>query len=534
MITETANFTLSTQSPLYTPTINSNYTFITFNNVDLKNIMGEMFDKYDLFVLKPISISTFGTVTYTSGSQAGVVNWNMRGLDWTNINYEFTPNQQKWSNIFNFLLSSSSSTVNYFNRNNGYGYTFRKSSRIVNLDLCLVQSQALGVGESYIPASTDIYSNFTMCFTIEPVIKGVCNESAFWGFNANTSQTQIQRVLSNGNKTYNYPNFDMKTLCKEFWDYHEDFEIQMYAYNSRGPGTVTGDNTLANIELTGLNFVNNLSKQSLSYVNKSAIVSVMKFGVSGSDHICYTPFANHCVQFKKSSDRVNLTLNIKNVDNTGLSAFTQNTTATQYFLLFNIRPIYNIPKATLFINPYQLTTTETNAGVVDANYTTFTLKNINIKQLCQNMWDKYDRFNIFLCQSLAVTGSGSANNQTFTLTLEGFDFINQSALISNNNISQQCLLGTVLSSSSATALGINSYDNSLVTTFYKTKEIVDLKLTANVLTSAYPFTGQTPLKQNFIFQIVGVEDPISEGLTPKKESISLYTKEKLTNRKYYI
>jgi hypothetical protein len=45
---------------------------------------------------------------------------------------------------------------------------------------------------------------------------------------------------------------------------------------------------------------------------------------------------------------------------------------------------------------------------------------------------------------------------------------------------------------------------SCVTTFYKTKDIVDLTLTAIPL-GATAFSSQTPLTGNFTFTIVGVK-----------------------------
>lgn len=513
-IVESANLILSTQSPQYTPTINAAYSFITFNNVDLKNILGEMFDKYDLFVLKPVSYSTFGTITYGSGSQTGILNWNMRGLSWRNMNYEFTPNQQQWCNIFNCNLSNSSSTQNFMNRNNGYGYTFRKDKRIVNLDLCIAGSSSLGVGQDFLPPAGNTWSNFTMAFTIEPVIKGVCNECAFWGFNANVAQTAINRVVTNGNRIYSYYGFDMKTLCQEFWDDYEDFEIQMYAANTRGPGTLTGNTNLGNIEISGLNFVNNLTKQGNDTTNPqsnfstaNAIVSTIKFGVSGSDHPSFPPFTNHSVQFKKSGDRVNLVLKCKNMENTDLLDFTFTTAGTQHFFLFSVRPVYKQNKATLFINPWGLTVAQTNAGIRQGSYQYFTLKNIDMRQVCQSMWDKYKKFNIYLQQTLCPLNTGNNTNQGFNLQMEGFDFVNQTAWITETGQTEKALLGQMIVPYTVTFQDIYAYDNSLMTTFYKTKDIVDITLTALPYSTSHPFiVSHNPLAQNFIFTIIGVEE----------------------------
>jgi hypothetical protein len=171
---------------------------------------------------------------------------------------------------------------------------------------------------------------------------------------------------------------------------------------------------------------------------------------------------------------------------------------------FFVKPIYEVEKASLYINPWGLTTTETNLGVRDTNYTTFTLKNIDLRQVCRSMWDKYDRFNIFLTTVTWHVGVGNATNSAFIIQMEGFDFINQLSLTASNRQNEVATLGSFYGSPTPTTdVRTSGTMASGVTTFLKTKNIVDLKLTAIPL-GATAFTSMTPLTGNFTFTIVGV------------------------------
>jgi hypothetical protein len=217
------------------------------------------------------------------------------------------------------------------------------------------------------------------------------------------------------------------------------------------------------------------------------------------------PFAP--IQFKKTTDNVNLTLTFKNHQNTGLSE--PNFVAPQpYFMYgFYIRPTYGVDKATLNINPWGLTTTETNLGVRDSSYNTFTLKNIDMRMVCRSMWQKYNKFNIFLTSTAATVETANANNAAILLQMEGFNFANQTAWISNSGQSQTAVLGAIYNTSIGTEPRVFGNQSSHGTMFYKTSDLVDIKLTALPLNPATPFLStMQPLAANYTFTIVGVEE----------------------------
>jgi hypothetical protein len=214
------------------------------------------------------------------------------------------------------------------------------------------------------------------------------------------------------------------------------------------------------------------------------------------------------IQFKKTEDNIPLTITLKNFDNTTVAdlgtIFDPN---PRLAIGFYIKPIYGMEKATLCINPYGLTTTETNLGVRDTDFFTFTLKNIDMRRVCQSMWLKYNKFNIFLTSYTTAASAHFGGNHAVLLQMEGFDFINQTSLVTAtdtlNPKQQVATLGALYTASLANTPFANSYGSGLVTTFYKTQDLVDLKLTA----TAYDTVGtMTPLKGIFTFTIIGVPD----------------------------
>jgi hypothetical protein len=73
MLSESASLILSSGSTTNPPTINAQKTFATFNNIDLKNVMGEMWDKYDTFCVKMASWNNGRQSIVTGGGSNLVV-----------------------------------------------------------------------------------------------------------------------------------------------------------------------------------------------------------------------------------------------------------------------------------------------------------------------------------------------------------------------------------------------------------------------------------------------------------------------------
>jgi hypothetical protein len=512
MLSDSASLILSTKSTINPCTINTEKTAFTFRNIDMKNVMGEMWEKYDQFTLKLVSFSTEGTITL-GNSVDGLITYNLRGLEWSNLIYETTAsiNNREWVPVAYAILSTGTPTISPLIVNTGWSFNFKKNSRMVDLEFAIGTANAFGASEFGVPRAGCSYNNVEFHFLFEPVIPGKMNECAFYGFNASPSLTgAIKRDVSTDRTIYSYPDFDIRNLCKLFWDKHQDFEIQMAMTSLRGPGTNAGDVRIVPIQMSGLNFVNNGTKQSnatsgLILNTENAILGALALTISTSSYIVDLAYPVAPVQFKKDRDNVPLTIAFRNSENTGPTIVSLTATGMPNFQIgFFVKPIYEVEKASLFITPFGLTTTETNLGVRDTNYTTFTLKNINLRQVCRSMWDKYDRFNIFLTSMTSHAAVGNATNAAFIIQMEGLDLINQLSLTASNRQTQVATLGSFYGSPTPTTdVRTTGMMASCVTTFFKTKDIVDLKFSAIPLGTT-AFSSMSPLHANFNFTIVGV------------------------------
>jgi hypothetical protein len=515
MLSDSASLILSTRSTINPCTINAQKTAFTFNNIDMKNVMGEMWDKYDQFALKLVSFSTEGAITIVSGSTMGQLSYNLRGLEWSNVIYEATGSisNKEWVPVAYAFLSAAGPVINPLIINTGWSFNFKKGNRFENFEFALANTDpnaSVGVSNFGVYPAGNNFNDVEFHFLFEPVIPGKMNECAFFGFNSSVN-VPIKRLVTDNSKTYSYPDFNMRRLCNLFWDKHDDFEIQLGMISARGTGNNTGDIRITPVQISGLNFVNNGTKQSndtsgLKLNTENAIIGTVLNPAGGSNYGVDMAYPVAPVQFKKDGDNVPLQIQFRNSENTGTTnAVGFGGFVTPYWqLAFFVKPIYEVEKATLNINPWGLTTTETNLGVRDTDYTTFTLKNIDIRKVCQSFWDKYDRFNIFLTQTTSFT-TASNSSGGYRLQMEGFDFIPQLSLTNTRRQNEVATLGSVSTFVLANEVVSNGTMASLVTTFYKTRSIVDLKLSAFTLNAgAFP-AADRPLLGNFTFTIVGVK-----------------------------
>jgi hypothetical protein len=516
MLSDSASLILSTKSTINPCTINAQKTAFTFNNIDMKNVMGEMWDKYDQFALKLVSFSTEGAVAVTF-SQQGHITYNLRGLEWSNVIYETTGSNvnKQWVPVAYTFLSAASPVVNPLIINTGWSFNFKKGNRYENFEFALSASYFTNASEFGVFAAGNNFNHVEFHFLFEPVIPGKMNECAIYGFNSTPSTpsiNEINRIVSADRTEYSYPDFNMRRLCNLFWDKHDDFEIQMAMWSMNGTGTNTGDIRITPVEMSGLNFVNNGTKQSnntdqLNLNTENAIIGTIINPTATTQYAYDLAYPVAPVQFKKDGDNVPLKIAFRNSENTGPTVAAGYTSLTRPFIqiAFFVKPIYGVEKATLNINPWGLTTTETNLGVRDTDYTTFTLKGIDIRKVCQSFWDKYDRFNIFLTQTTSHT-TVSNSSGGYRLEIEGFDFIPQLSLTNTRRQNQVATLGSVSTFVTANEVVSIGTMASLMTTFYKTRSIVDLKLNAFAVNGAALPAADRPLLGNFTFTIVGVKE----------------------------
>jgi hypothetical protein len=87
MLSESGSLILSTSSTTNPCIINAQKSDFTFLNINMRNVLGAAWDKYDMFTMKVASVSTAGAITI-SGSSYGVICYNMAGLTWENLHYD--------------------------------------------------------------------------------------------------------------------------------------------------------------------------------------------------------------------------------------------------------------------------------------------------------------------------------------------------------------------------------------------------------------------------------------------------------------
>jgi hypothetical protein len=508
MLSESGSLILSTSSTTNQCTINASKSDFTFSNINMRNVLGAAWDKYDVFCMKVASAATAGTVT-TSNSAYGVICYNMAGLTWENLHYDTAYMSQQFVAIAAFNVQTTSAQ-NQFITNTGQSYNFRKCSDIVDLNFTITSvEETSGPGTFGTVPAGNVYNNVAFHLVFEPVIPGEMNECAFFGFNMSSLiSSQVGRTVSSDRKEYNYPAFDMRRLCRNFWDKHEDFEIQWAFNNNIGIGSITGNARICLFQMNGLNFVNSATKNSnntdrMGITTESPILGTIIFSTAASTHNAMMHSNYAPIQFKKDSDNVNLTINLKNFDNSAPFAFTFTGSNPRGTIGFFIKPIYKVPKATLFINPFGLTTSQTNLGIINSGATEFTLNNVNMRQLCRSMWDKYKKFNIFLTTAISQLATIQTTNQAYILQMEGLNFINQTAYITSTGQTQTATLGAVTMYGSTQPS--YTYQSALATTFYRDQDFVNLTLKAVLLAPGTAFTSN-PLNCNFGFTIVGVEE----------------------------
>jgi hypothetical protein len=466
--------------------------------------------------MKVVEASIAGTIALASGTTAGVICYNMAGLTWENLHYDTAYMSQTFIPIAVLSAQVAGANQNLTITNTGQSYNFRKSGDLVNLNFTITNINTTGGPSTFgVITAGNNFNDVTFHFVFEPVIPGEMNECAFFGFNTlSTITSQVGRTVSTDRKEYNYASFDMRRLCRTFWDKHEDFEIQMCFYNFAGIGTPGGNARVCQIQMNGFNFVNSVTKNSnnsdrLGITTESPIVGAIVYSNTATGHIANMGYPVAPIQFKRDKDNVSLTINFKNHDNSDAFAFAYTGINPAQTFGFFVKPIYKVEKATLFINPTGLTTSQTALGITNADASQFTLNNIDMRQVCRSMWDKYTKFNIFLTGTTSQAGASQTTNGSFILQMEGFNFINQTAYITSAAQTAVATLGIVTMGTTGAAFALG-WQSGIVTTFYKTQDLVNLTLRALPIAPTSAFTN-TPLTCNFTFTIVGIPEDEDEA-----------------------
>jgi hypothetical protein len=114
---------------------NNTLTTHTWRNINLRTLMGDMYDKYDLFMLKPILIATAANPPQNWGGDTNDRNvvLNIQGLPFVNNTYNASTLTTTSSSIFGVLLTRTAGIAT--STNGGSILTFGKYQELVDLTI---------------------------------------------------------------------------------------------------------------------------------------------------------------------------------------------------------------------------------------------------------------------------------------------------------------------------------------------------------------------------------------------------------------
>ena len=166
----------------------------------------------------------------------------------------------------------------------------------------------------------------------------------------------------------------------------------------------------------------------------------------------------------------------------------------------------NIQSARLIIDTYFA---NTRNGTINANKTTYLLRNINLRTLMGDMYDKYDLFN--LCLKSIITGvcdsalGTTLDDLAVQIKISGLPFINATYNPDDDCNNDYAVL-TTFNFKRGESVSVNYNENYL--TFSKNQNVVDLEFTyESINDGVLPDTTNAFPIMCYIFDIVGVGEP---------------------------
>jgi hypothetical protein len=145
--------------------INSMRSSITWNNINLRNLLGDMYDKYDRFNIALNTIATAYTALSLSGTTNSQVLIRLSGLPWVNCNYNVSSTGINANNIYTIITSFKFSSSTPQEPLTQYYYeslaTFSKNSDITSITIDYLRLVDLSI-----PDTTNTYPQVSFIFDI--------------------------------------------------------------------------------------------------------------------------------------------------------------------------------------------------------------------------------------------------------------------------------------------------------------------------------------------------------------------------------
>jgi hypothetical protein len=145
------------------------YTNMTWSNINLRTLLGNMYDKYDRFALVPVAyLSTVGDGTFGTANDDRIVTINIAGLPFTNNNYSTSSKTNQVSSTF-FLARFVQNTY-ITGSTGGSVLTFMKNQELVNLNIFYQRVNINGNG-NYNVSTTTAFPHMVFTFNIYGITK---------------------------------------------------------------------------------------------------------------------------------------------------------------------------------------------------------------------------------------------------------------------------------------------------------------------------------------------------------------------------
>ncbi len=145
------------------------YTNMTWANINLRTLLGSMYDKYDKFALVPVGFqSNMGDGTFGNTNDDRIVSVNISGLPFTNNNYNSNTKTNQNSSVIYVTRFISNSSIN--SSTGGTVLTFTKNQELVNLNISYQRTSLNGNG-NYNIITTAAFPHVIFTFNIYGITK---------------------------------------------------------------------------------------------------------------------------------------------------------------------------------------------------------------------------------------------------------------------------------------------------------------------------------------------------------------------------
>ena len=145
------------------------HTNMTWNNINLRSLLGDMYDKYDTFNLVPVVFATgISNNTFGSFSDDRITQVCISGLPFTNNVYDtFSKTNTSVAICNNMTFVRTASIV----VNGGETLTFTKNQELVNINIFYKRVSPAGGTTNYTVGTTSVFPHVVFIFKIYGVSK---------------------------------------------------------------------------------------------------------------------------------------------------------------------------------------------------------------------------------------------------------------------------------------------------------------------------------------------------------------------------